>query len=75
MSNMMNSMSCMRCGAEIDKYINGEQYCKECYQKSQETLLHNFKKHDSHFQTKMSNFDKLRSFNSNEMSIFNTTCV
>ena len=30
MSNMINSMNCMRCGAEIDTYINGEQYCKDC---------------------------------------------
>lgn len=70
MSNMISSMNCINCGAEIDKYINGEQYCKDCYQKSQEALLHNFKRHDSPFKTKISNFEKIRSFNSNEMSIF-----
>lgn len=70
MSNMINSMNCMHCGVEIDKYINGNQYCKDCYQKSQEALLHNYKKHDKPFTTKMSNFEKIRSFNLNGMSIF-----
>lgn len=70
MSNIINSMNCMCCEAEIDKYINGEQYCKECYQKSQEALLHNYKKHDRPFKTKMSNFEKIRSFNLNGLSNF-----